>query len=118
MLKITLSSFAAVLLALGLVADPARAQPARVFVSGAGADSNPCSFASPCRTSQHAHSVVANNGEIDVLDPAGYGQLTITKPISIQGHGFAGITVTAGVAINISVGANEAVNLNGLLIEG
>ena len=64
-----------------LHAAPAQAQ--RVFVSATGSDGNPCSFASPCRTFQHAHDVASANGEIDVLDPAGYGAVTITKAISI-----------------------------------
>src|SRR5262245_22076997 len=96
MLKITLSAFAASLLALSLIPNPAQAQPARVFVAAQGSDSNPCTFAQPCRTFQKAHDTVAARGEIDVLDPAGYGTVTITKAISIQGHGFAGIGVASG----------------------
>src|SRR5262249_45209792 len=94
-------------------------QPARVFVSATGSDSNTCSFASPCRTFQHAHDVVAANGEIDVLDPAGYGALTITQAVSIQGHGFAGIAAPNNtIAITINAGASDKVNLRGLLIDG
>jgi len=100
-----------------LHATPALAQ--RVFVAAQGADANPCTFASPCRTFQHAHDVVAAGGEIDVLDPAGYGAVTISKAISIQGHGFSGISVTSGgVGITINGGASDTVSLNGLLIEG
>ena len=62
MARIVLSFFAAILLALGLGASAARAQ-SRVFVAAQGSDSNPCTFASPCRTFQHAHNVVAANGE-------------------------------------------------------
>src|SRR5262245_59765219 len=118
MLKLTLSVIAASLLALGLAANPARAQPARVFVSAQGSDGNPCTFAAPCRTFQHAHDVVAANGEIDVLDPAGYGALTIDRAISIQGHGFAGIAVTSGNAITIGAGGADRINLRGLLLDG
>jgi hypothetical protein len=119
MLKITLSALAAALLALGsLIPSPAEAQ-ARVFVAAQGSDGNPCTFAAPCRTFQHAHNVVAAGGEIDVLDPAGYGAVFITKAMSIQGHGFAGISVgSGGTGITISAGANDAVNLTGLLIDG
>jgi hypothetical protein len=95
---------------------PAQAQ--RVFVSATGSDGNPCTFVSPCRSFQHAHDTVAANGEIDVLDPAGYGALTISKAISIQGHGFSGITATAGNAININAGVNDKINLRGLLLDG
>jgi hypothetical protein len=110
---------AAALSLAALPAAPAFAQ--RVFVAAQGSDANPCSFALPCRTFQHAHDVVAAGGEIDVLDPAGYGALTITKAISIQGHGFSGVSVASGantIGIQINAGANDAVNLNGLLIEG
>src|SRR5262245_7325243 len=58
MLKPTLSAIAA-LLAFGLGTTTARAQPTRVFVAAQGSDANPCTFASPCRTFQHAHNVVA-----------------------------------------------------------
>jgi len=118
MLKLTLSAFAASLLSLSLIPEPAQAQPARVFVAAQGLDSNPCTFALPCRTFQHAHDVVAANGEIDVLDPAGYGALTVTKSISIQGHGFAGLAVTSGKGVTINAGSTDVVNLNGLLIDG
>jgi hypothetical protein len=103
--------------ASALAATPALAQ--RVFVAAQGSDANPCSFAQPCRTFQRAHNQAAAGGEIDVLDPAGYGALNITKAISIQGHGFAGISVAAGLTgIVVDAGATDAVNLNGLLIEG
>jgi len=119
MLRITLSALVTALLALGVDVGPARAQPARVFVAAQGSDGNPCSFAQPCRTFQHAHDVVAAKGEIDVLDPAGYGVLTITKAISIQGHGFSGISVpSGGTGVTINAGVNDAVNLTGVLIEG
>src|SRR5262249_36847586 len=119
MLRITLSAFAAALLALGLIPASAQAQGAtREFVSAPGSDGNPCSFAAPCRTFQHAHDTVAAGGEIDVLDPAGYGAVTITKSISIQGHGFSGISASSGgTAITINAGTTGIVNLTGLLIE-
>jgi hypothetical protein len=107
----------AMLLTLIALASPAHAQQ-RVFVSGHGLDTNPCSVTQPCRTFQHAHDIAAANSEIDVLDPAGYGQLNITKGISIQAHGFGGITAAGGDAINIIVTTSDPVLLNGLLIDG
>jgi Right handed beta helix region len=107
-------------LVCSLHAKPMQAQPVRVFVAAKGNDGNPCTVAAPCLTFQHAHDTVAEGGEIDVLDPADYGQLTITKSISIQGHGFAGISTTGGgVGIYID-GSSIAVvvNLNGLHIDG
>src|SRR5262245_18448562 len=106
------------LLALHLDVAPAQAQPARVLLSAHGSDSNPCSFAAPCRTFQHGHDVVASGGEIDVLDPAGYGTVAINKSISIQGHSFAGISAPSGNAITIGAGASDKINLRGLLIDG
>jgi hypothetical protein len=108
---------AAALAFVALQTSPAAAQ--RVFVAAQGSDANPCTFALPCRTFQHAHDTVAAGGEIDVLDPAGYGALTINKAISIQGHGFSGLSVASGgTGIFIAAGTNDAINLNGLLIEG
>src|SRR5262249_1702126 len=81
--------------------------------------SNPCTFASPCRTFQKAHDTVAAGGEIDVLDPAGYGALFIFKAISIQGHGFSGISVTnGGTGMTIFASANDRIHLKGVLIDG
>src|SRR5262245_17788661 len=116
MIRIVSSVFAATLLTLSFV--PGVAQAQRVFVAAQGSDSNPCTFALPCRTFQHAHAVVAANGEIDVLDPAGYGKLTISKAISVQGHGFSGISSPSGDAITIGAGANDKINLRGLLLDG
>ena len=97
----------------------ARAQPMKVFVAAQGSDSNPCTIAAPCLTFQYAHDRVAARGVIEVLDPADYGILTITKSISIEGHGFAGIGVGAGNrGIRVAASATDAVYLNGLIIEG
>jgi Periplasmic copper-binding protein (NosD) len=101
------------------LAIPAQAQQ-RVFVSSTGLDTNPCTVTQPCRTFQVAHNIAAANSEIDVLDPAGYGPLTITKGISIQAHGFGGITQTCGncAAIIVNVTTSDPVTLNGLLLDG
>jgi hypothetical protein len=106
---------------IGLPAGPAEAAaPTRVFVAATGSDGNPCTFSQPCRTFQNAHDTVATGGEIDVLDPAGYGSLLITKAISIQGHGYAGVAAN-GTSDVITVNTGDpaaAVNLRGLLIDG
>jgi hypothetical protein len=109
----------AAMLATAFNTTTASAQSTRVFVAAQGSDSNPCTFAAPCRTFQHAHDVVAAGGEIDVLDPAGYGAVTITKSISIQGHDFSGVsTPVGGTGITINAGASDFVALRGLIIEG
>jgi hypothetical protein len=111
MVAATLLSIAA------LQATPALAQ--RAFVAAQGSDTNPCTFAAPCRTFQHAHDTVAANGAIDVLDPADYGALTITKAITIEGRGFASIAVAGGgTGITVNATLMDAVSLSGLLIEG
>src|SRR5262245_18199332 len=108
----------AIMLVPMLRAAPAHAQASRAFVAAQGSDGNPCTFALPCRTFQRAHDAVAAGGEIDVLDPAGYGAVTISKSVSIQGHGFAGIATTGGVnGMTIAI-AGVVVNLRGLLLDG
>ena len=115
MLSVILPAIACTL----LLCTPAHALPARVFVSGTGSDSNACTFLAPCRTFQHAHDSVAAGGEIDVLTPAGYGPVIITQAISIQGHGFSGISAASGAtAVTINAGGSDKINLRGLLIDG
>jgi hypothetical protein len=99
-------------LALTALAAPAHATSTRTFVSATGTDSNPCSFGAPCRSMQAAHNATTSGGEIDVLDPVGYGAITITKPISIVGHGFAAMsTVSGGTIVTISATRADSVNL-------
>ncbi len=99
----------------------------RTWVSGVGDDLNPCSRTAPCKTWAGAFSKTAINGEIDALDPGGFGTLTITKSITIEGTYGAGFgsTVasgaTAGFIINISTTANDplrTVRLRNLSING
>ena len=66
---------------------PAHAQATRTWVSGVGDDANPCSRTAPCLTFAGAISKTAAGGEIDALDPGGFGMLTITKSITIDGGG-------------------------------
>ena len=74
----------------------------------------------PARLFAFALTQTAAGGEIDVLDPAGYGAVTITKAISIvnDGVGVAAIGVSSGNAITINAGANDSVHLRGLTING
>jgi Right handed beta helix region len=117
--SMTKSAFLFALVVTALASIPAHAQ--RVFVASNGFDSNPCTVTQPCRSLQQAYNSVAANGEIDVLDPAGYGPpFTITHGISIQGHGWASITQAAstGAAITVSVATSDPVMLNGLILDG
>jgi hypothetical protein len=103
-------------------ATPARAQANTTFVSGHGADTNPCTLPAPCRSFARAVLVTNAGGQITMLDPAGYGVVTITRAISIvnDGGGETGINdATAGVdAITINAGASDVVNLRGLTLNG
>ena len=68
------------------IAAVAQAQASRTWVSGVGDDVNPCSRTAPCKTFAGAISKTALNGEINCLDPGGFGQVTITKSITIDCH--------------------------------
>ena len=70
-----------------LTSAPAGAQATRTWVSGLGNDADPCSRTAPCKTFAGAISKTATGGEINALDPGGYGALTITKSITIDGGG-------------------------------
>jgi hypothetical protein len=121
MIKIaSLPTIAGALLALGLSAAPAEAGPNRTWVSGTGTDSGACTRAAPCKTFAFALTQTAAGGEIDVLDPAGYGLVTITKAISIinDGVGAATIGTSSGNAITINAGATDSVHLRGLTLTG
>jgi hypothetical protein len=87
-------------------------------VSGHGSDTAACTLVAPCRSLAAAFAVTLAGGEIDVLDPGGYGALTISRAISIQGHGFSGISAASGNAITINAGVDDQINLRGLLIDG
>ena len=81
--------------ALLVTATTAQAQATRTWVSGVGDDANPCSRTAPCKTFAGAISKTAAKGEINVLDPGGFGGVTITKSISIEASGvIAGVLVT------------------------
>lgn len=108
------------LLALGLSlwGPAAMAQATRTWVSGVGDDANPCSRTAPCKTFAGAISKTAIGGEINALDPAGYGALTITKSITIDGGGTFASTLAAG-ATGFAVNApNGVVTLRNLSIQG
>ena len=98
----------------------AHAQATRTWVSGTGDDANPCSRTAPCKTFPGAISKTAAGGEINVLDPGGFGAVTITKSLTISSEGFeAGVLVSGTNAIIVNVpNATDSVVLRGLDIEG
>ena len=104
---------------LGLSASMASAQATRTWVSGVGDDVNPCSRTAPCKTFAGAISKTAAGGEISVLDPGGFGAVTITKAITINGEGqVAGITGSLVNGIIVNAGANDKVFIRNLQING
>jgi hypothetical protein len=106
-------------LVLLTVSVAAQAQATRTWVSGVGDDVNPCSRTAPCKTFAGAISKTAAGGEINVLDPGGFGAVTITKSITISSEGFeAGVLVSGTNAIIVNAGISDVVVLRGLDIEG
>ena len=99
----------------------AHAQASRTWVSGVGDDANPCSRTAPCKTFAGAISKTAAGGEIDVLDPGGYGALTITKSITIDGGGGSGWGSVLNASVNgivINAAASDTVTLRNLSFNG
>jgi hypothetical protein len=110
-----------------LLSAPAHAQATRTWVSGVGDDNNAmvtgCSRSGPCKTFAAAISMTDTNGEINCIDPGGFGTLTITKSITIDCSGtFGGIVVAGanGITINLTATPDplKSVVLRGLNING
>src|SRR5437870_9477804 len=116
----SLLSISATMLALCVWAGGAQAQATRTWVSGVGDDVNPCSRTAPCKTFAGAISKTAAGGEIDALDPGGFGSVTITKAITIDGGGgqVAGILGAATNGINVAAGAADIVTLRNIQLNG
>jgi len=128
MKKILASSLAlfGTLFALSLAASPAHAQATRTWVSGVGDDVNPCSRTAPCKTFAGAISKTAIYGEINCLDPGGFGGVTITKSItldctgtfgSILNDGFNGINIPFDSFTAVGEG-RKTVNIRGINLQG
>jgi Right handed beta helix region len=101
------------------ISSVAQAQATRTWVSGVGDDANPCSRTAPCKTFAGAISKTAPCGEISVLDPGGFGAVTITKAITIDGDGtLAGILSANVNAIIVNAGAADVVIIRGISING
>src|ERR1700736_5478863 len=98
----------------------AQAQATRTWVSGVGDDANPCSRTAPCKTFPGAISKTAAGGEIDALDPGGFGTVNITKSITIEcdiGPGSILATSTTGISINANA-ASDVIYIRNLNING
>jgi hypothetical protein len=112
----TFAAIGAAAMTVLLLATPAAAQATRTWVSGVGDDANPCSRTAPCKTFAGAISKTATSGEIDCLDPGGFGAVTITKAITIDcaatGH-IGGVLVsgTNGIVIDAPGAYVQLLNL-------
>jgi hypothetical protein len=112
--------FVAFAVAFCVLTANAQAQATRTWVSGVGDDANPCSRTAPCKTWAGAISKTSAGGEIDALDPGGFGALTISGAITIDGGG-GGVesTLVSGTpGFTISAGANDVVVLRNLAVNG
>ncbi|HEV7397594.1 MAG TPA: right-handed parallel beta-helix repeat-containing protein [Pyrinomonadaceae bacterium] len=97
----------------------AQAQATRTWVSGVGDDANPCSRTAPCKTFAGAISKTATGGEIDTLDPGGFGTVNITKAMTIDGSGtFSSILNSGTTGIFVNAPAGAFVTIRGLSIQG
>lgn len=95
------------------------AQATRTWVSGVGDDVNPCSRTAPCKTFAGAISKTATGGEINAIDPGGFGTLTITKSITVKCEGvLCGVLASGVPGMTITSTAGEIVTLSGLDFEG
>ena len=115
-----LRMIAVVFAAVFIYAVPALAAQ-RTFVASNGVDTNPCSLVNPCRAFAAAILLTDPNGEIIVLDSAGYGPVTVAKPVSIISPAgvYAGVSVPAGQdGITVNAGVSDKVVLRGLSING
>ena len=102
-----------------LASAPARAQASRTWVSGVGDDANPCSRTAPCKTFAGAISKTAAAGEINCLDPGGFGAVTVTKSMTISCEmGTGGVLVAGTNGIVFQGAATDYLYLKGLDIEG
>ena len=111
------------LLSVLAITSTAQAQATRTWVSCVGDDANNCSRTTPCKTFAGAISKTARGGEVSVLDPCGFGSVTITKSVTIEGTGTLASIIGAsvnGITINITDAADVAksVRIRGLSING
>jgi hypothetical protein len=102
-----------------LVCPALMAQATRTWVSGVGDDVNPCSRTAPCKTFAGAISKTAAGGEINAIDPGGFGGVTITKSITIDGGGtFASILASTTTGVIVNALAADKIVLRNLSING
>ncbi len=113
------SCFSFTVLAITLAIVPAAHAVTRTWVSGIGDDAAPCSRIAPCKTFAGALVNTDAGGEISVLDPGGYGVVTITKSVTINGDGTLASILSSGLTgIIVNAGANDKVIIRNVSING
>lgn len=114
LLRVVLTGGVTAVLLTSMMA-PAHAQATRTWVSGVGDDVNPCSRTAPCKTWAGAISKTAARGVINALDPGGFGAVTITKSITIDGGGHTASALVAGAnGIIVNAAASDDVVLRNI----
>jgi hypothetical protein len=119
MRRIPLLAIAAGCIVPLLASAPASAQATRTWVSGVGDDVNPCSRTAPCKTFAGAISKTALGGEINCLDPGGFGGVTLIKAMTLNcGYTLGSILVAGSPGITINAGVNDRVSIRGIHLTG
>jgi len=105
---------------LVVAAAPVFGTAQRTFVASSGSDAAPCSISQPCRSFTAAVANVSTDGEVIVLDSAGYGPVILAKAVSLIAPPgiYAGISTPFGNGINISGVSAGKIVLRGLTING
>jgi hypothetical protein len=118
-MKSRLASVAGIAVAAMVYATPASAQATRTWVSGVGNDADPCSRTAPCKTFAGAYLKTAAGGEINCLDPGGFGAVTIGKSLTIDCHYSEGGALAGGTGVTVNLPlATDSVLIRGLDIFG
>jgi parallel beta helix pectate lyase-like protein len=90
----------------------------RTFVSATGLDTNTCARDQPCRNFAAAISQTSANGEVIVLDSAGYGHFTVDKAVTIAAplgvH--AALTIFSGDGITVNANPSDIVILRNIYV--
>jgi hypothetical protein len=117
--RFTINGIAIAIFTLAFVSI-AQGQATRTWVSGVGDDANPCSRTAPCKTFAGAYSRTAGGGEIDALDPGGFGTLTIGKSITIDGGGgfVASVLGSSAPGFTVNAATTDTIELTNLRING
>jgi hypothetical protein len=113
----TLTALAFMAALIGTTA-PAQAQATRTWVSGVGDDVNPCSRTAPCKTFAGAISKTAAGGEINCLDPGGFGAVTINKSLTINCYHTEGGALAGGNGITVNDSLSATPNTAVVFLRG